>query len=289
MTNSQLLRDLIGPLALVVSSNSEGKVLSLQNNIWTEKNINYARGLCTNDNFVAIASSDTIELYDKKTGIFAGSINSYSNNIHEIKFINNNEIIVCDSRASSLSQTFLGSNSIIWTVPGVDLNTIDSRSWVNGVCVENNLPKYITTLGISNLPDGWREEAQQSRGALINVETNEIVLNNLSFPHSPTLDGQAVYFINSGLNQICKWYEGDADFTVVSNINGWGRGLIVLDQYLLVGISQARLNIFSSINSSPLDVPGIAIINKLTGEQVEFETLDVREIFDLIITDKALS
>lgn len=288
MTNSQLLRDLIGPLALVVSSNSEGKVLSLQNNIWTEKNINYARGLCTNDNFVAIASSDTIEFYDKKTGMFAGSINSYSNNIHEIKFINNNKIIVCDSRASSLSQTFLGSHSIIWTVPGVDLNTNDSRSWVNGVCIENNLPKYVTVLGISNIEDGWRSEAQQSRGALINAQTNEIVLHNLFFPHSPTLDGQTVYFLNSGLNQVCKWSPGDSNFTVVSTLGGWTRGLVILGEYLLVGISQGRSTAMFSTLSNPLDMPGIAIINKNTGEQVDFEPLDIREIFDLIITDRSL-
>jgi len=35
--------------------------------------------------------------------------------------------------------------------------------------------------------------------------------------------------------------------------------------------------------------PGIAVLDKLTGEQLEFESLDVQEIVDLVISDKALS
>jgi uncharacterized protein (TIGR03032 family) len=289
MSTSQLLRNLIGSRALIVSSHSNNKVLCLQDNIWSEINVDNARGLSYNDNFVAVASSNCINFYNKNTGVFAGTINSYAYDIHEIEFVDNSEILACDSRASSLTRLSLGFKSITWTVPGVDLNTNDSRSLVNGVCVENNLPKYITVLGISNIADGWRDEANQSRSALINVQTNEIILHNLIFPHSPTLDEETVYFLNSGLNQVCKWSPGDNDFTVISTLNGWTRGLIVLDQYLLVGISQGRQSAVPNVISNQLDEPGIAIIDKVTGELVEFESLDVKEIFDLIISDKALS
>jgi uncharacterized protein (TIGR03032 family) len=289
MSTSQLLRDLIGSRALIVSSQSNNKVLSLQNDVWSDINVENARGLSYNDNFVTVASSNCINFYNKNTGVFAGTINSYAYDIHEIEFIDNNEIIACDSRASSLTRLSLGSKSITWTVPGVDLDTTDSRSFVNGVCIENNLPKYVTVLGVSNVENGWRDEANQSRSALINVQTNEIILHNLIFPHSPTLDGETVYFLNSGLNQVCKWSPGDSDFTIISTLNGWTRGLIILDQYLLIGVSQGRQSAVPNVISNQLDEPGIAIVDKVTGELVEFESLDVREIFDLIISDKALS
>ena len=288
MTTSQLLRTLVGTSTLLVSSNSNNIISFMSNGLWSQISIPNARGMSVNSEFIAVASSDCVRLYNKTTGIFAGIINSYSNDIHEIKFIDSNKMIVCDSRASSLNSLSLNGNTNIWTVPGVDLGTVDSRSWVNGVCVENNLPKYVTALGISNIDSGWRAEAAASRGALIDIQSNEVVLHNLTFPHSPLLDGNNVWFLNSGLNQVCKWSPGDSDFTVVSTLHGWTRGIFMIGNYLLVGVSQSRNSALSNVISDPLAEPGISIIDKLTGQQLEFESLDVQEIFDIVLTDGPL-
>ena len=289
MATSQLIRNIIGDKTLLISSHSDNKVISLQNNNLSSIGIMSARGISSNDDFIAIASIDSIKIYNKKTGVFAGTINSYSPAIHEIKFIENNKIIASDPSNSSLLQLSLGSSSVIWTVPGVDSINADYRSLINGVCTENDLPKYVTVLGISNIPNGWRNEAEQSHGALIDVQNNNIVLNNLNFPHSPRIDKDSVWFLNSGLNQVCKWAPGDSDFTVVSTVHGWSRGLLVLDEYLLVGVSQGRASSMSNVISDHLDEPGIAVINKSTGEQLEFESIDVQEIFDMLIVNSGLS
>jgi len=289
MSTSQLLRDLIGSRALIVSSHSDNKVLSLQDGTWTNTYVEDARGLAVNDQLVAVASKDSIIFYDKLTGLKNAELNVLSQGSHEIEFGGNNEIILCASPLSSLVNYILGSSSTIWNVPGVDLDTTDSRSWINGVCTVNDIPQYVTVLGISNIADGWRDEALASRGALINVQTNEIVLHNLLFPHTPTIDGNDIWFLNSGLNQICKWTVGDSDFTVVSTLHGWTRGIVILDNHVLVGVSQGRMSAFPNVISDPLAEPGIAVLDKMTGEQLEFESLDVQEIFDLIISDKALS
>jgi uncharacterized protein (TIGR03032 family) len=288
MSTSQLLRDLIGSRALIVSSHSDNKILSLQDNSWTNAYVEDARGLAVNDQLIAVASKDSIIFYDKATGLKNATLSVSSQSSHEIEFGSNNDIIVCESPESNLVNYTLGSSSVVWNVPGVDLNTTDSRSWLNGVCTASGIPQYVTVLGISNVANGWRDEALASRGALINVQTNEIVLHNLLFPHTPTIDGNDIWFLNSGLNQVCKWTVGGSDFTVVSTLHGWTRGIVILDQHIIVGVSQGRMSAFPNVISDPLAEPGIAILNKMTGEQLEFESLDVQEIFDLIITDKAL-
>ncbi|NBR26463.1 MAG: hypothetical protein EBU08_22320, partial [Micrococcales bacterium] len=72
-------------------------------------------------------------------------------------------------------------------------------------------------------------------------------------------------------------------------VHGWSRGLLVLDEYLLVGVSQGRASSMSNVISDHLDEPGIAVINKSTGEQLEFESIDVQEIFDMLIVNSGLS
>jgi uncharacterized protein (TIGR03032 family) len=289
MTTSEILRDLIGPRALIVSSHSDNKILSLQDGAWTNAYVNDPRGIASNDQFVAIATKDAIVIYNRITGVQTGRLNVSSQSSHEIEFGNNDEVILCASPLSSLISYSLSSNSVIWNVPGADLDTTDSRSWLNGVCAINGIPQYVTVLGISNIENGWRDEALASRGALINIQTNEIVLHNLLFPHTPTIDGDSVWFLNSGLNQVCKWTPGDDDFTVIATLHGWTRGIAIIDDYILVGVSQGRMSAFPNVISDPLAEPGIAILNKSTGEQLEFESLDVQEIFDLIISDTALS
>jgi uncharacterized protein (TIGR03032 family) len=288
MSTSQLLRDLIGSRALIVSSHSESKVLSLQNGNWTNTYIEDARGLAVNDQLIAVASRNSIIFYDKTSGLKNAELNVFSQGSHEIEFGSNNEIILCASPLSSLVNYSLGSSSTIWNIPGVDLDTTDSRSWINGVCTVNDIPQYVTVLGISNIANGWRDEALASRGALINVQTNEIVLHNLLFPHTPTIDNNDIWFLNSGLNQVCKWTEGSSDFTVVATLHGWTRGIIILENHVLVGVSQGRMSAFPNVISDPLAEPGIAVLDKLTGEQLEFESLDVQEIFDLVISNKAI-
>lgn len=289
MSTSQLLRDLIGSRALIVSSHSDNKIISLQDGAWTDTYLNDPRGLASNDQLVAIATKNDIVIYNKMTGVQTGRLNVSSQSSHEIEFGNNDEVILCASPFSSLVSYSLSSNSVIWNVPGVDLDTTDSRSWLNGVCAINGIPQYVTVLGISNIENGWRDEALASRGALINVQTNEIVLHNLLFPHTPTIDGDSIWFLNSGLNQVCKWTPGNDDFTVIATLHGWTRGIAIIDDYILVGVSQGRMSAFPNVISDPLAEPGIAILNKSTGEQLEFESLDVQEIFDLIISDKVLS
>jgi len=272
----------------LISSHSENKVLCFKDNNWSEINIDNARGLAVNNTNVAVASHNNIQIFDRFTGKAAATLNVSSEDSHEIGLTLDNSVVACASYFSALVEHSIGSDKIIWTVPGVTGETNDARSWINGVVLIDDIPQYVTVLGISDVPQGWRDEARNSRGALINTITNEIVLHDLFFPHSPTLVGDDIWFANSGHAELCKWRPGESEHTVVTTLPGWTRGITQLGDYVLVGISQGRLTAFPELTTDLMAQPGIAVVEVSTGNMVEFESLDVQEVFDIKITDERL-
>ena len=279
----------LGSQALLVSSHSEGVVLSLQDGVWSSVNIANARGLAVSGTLVAVASHESFTVYERATGALSATLHVSSMDSHEIAFAADGSIVACASYRSALTRHGVGVDEVLWTVPGVTAGTDDARSWLNGVATVDGCPRYVTVLGISDEPQGWRDEARASRGALIDTTTNEVVLSGLMFPHSPTVIDGVVWFAESGASRLCRWAPGDATATIVATMPGWTRGITCLGDYLLVGISQGRLTAFPELTNDPLAAPGVAVVSLATGELVDFEPLDVREVFDVKVTDKALS
>jgi uncharacterized protein (TIGR03032 family) len=283
-----ILSQALGTDALLVSSHSENKVFSYQADTWSSVDINNARGLAIGQQYVVVASHTGLYYYDKATGNRVAVLDVPNTDSHEIGFAADDSVIACASYQSALTRHAFGVNEVVWTVPGVTVGTSDARSWVNGVATVNGLPKYVTALGISDVAQGWRDEAKAERGALIDAQINQVVLHDLFFPHSPTIVGNSVYFANSGHGQLCKWSGGDTAATVVATLSGWTRGIVQLGDYLLVGISQGRMTAFPEITTDAMAQPGIAVIELATGTQVEFLPMDVQEIFDIKVVGEGL-
>jgi len=74
----------------------------------------------------------------------------------------------------------------------------------------------------------------------------------------------------------------------VATMSGWTRGIVQLDEYLIIGISQARSSVFDAVTVNKLAQPGIAVVELATGAQVEFVAMDVREIFDIAVAAEGL-
>ena len=77
----------------------------------------------------------------------------------------------------------------VWRPKFVSDLVPEDRCHLNGVALVEGRPKYVTALGTTDEPGGWREN-KASGGVVIDVETDEIVLSGLAMPHSP------------------RWYEG---------------------------------------------------------------------------------
>jgi len=60
----------------------------------------------------------------------------------------------------------------------------EDRCHLNGLAVVDGQPKYVTALGTTDTPGGWRERKADG-GVLLDVESGETLIDNLSMPHSP--------------------------------------------------------------------------------------------------------
>ena len=288
MSTSAMLRTLMANKCLLVSSHSNDRVLSLVDGSWSSISAPSARGIAVSDSLIAVASSDSLMYYLRSTGKFAGSIVIDSKDSHEIAYGQNGDVIVCASQRSSVVRQNLGVDEVIWTVPGVTAGTSDGRSWVNGVTVNNGVPQYVSVLGVSDTSGGWRDEAMAERGIIFDAEANMPAVSNLLFPHSPTVIDGALWFCNSGHAQLCRWEPGASTHTVMAQLPGWSRGILDCGTHILVGISQGRLTAFPNLTADLMAQPGIAVVDKNSGNMVEFEALDVQEVFDLGVADVAL-
>ena len=88
-----------------------------------------------------------------------------------------------------------------WRPPFVSALAPEDRCHLNGLCVVNGRPKYVTAHGQSDEPGGWRDGKSQG-GVLIDVESDEIVLRGLAMPHSPRFYDGKLWVLDSGRGSI---------------------------------------------------------------------------------------
>lgn len=280
---SSTLYDLLKDRTLLVSAHRDGQVLSLRDGKWTATTMQSPRGMSVGQ-YVAIACGDSIRYY-REDGTL-GSVIYFDGkplDPHAITYAGADLIITSPARSALVEATTAGVDEI-WRVPGVDEST-DGRSHVNGVCVKDGVVNYATALAVSNTPEqGWRVGASQRGGVVIDTLTNEIVLDSLMMPHSPVWHADALWFLNSGDGKLCKWIPRDKEYTVITTLTGFSRGLCFLDDsHVAVGVSQGRMTAFPELTIDPLAQPGIAVIDITTGRQAAFESLDVQEVFEIAL------
>ncbi len=155
---------------------------------------------------------------------------------------------------------------------------------LNGLAMRDGRIRYVTALGETNEPGGWRENKRDG-GLLIDVDSNEILLRGLSMPHSPRWYQGKLWLLESGDGSIGTVDLQTGKYEAVAQVPGFTRGLSFLGPLAFVGLSQVRESaVFSGI---PLvdrleeRTCGVWVINIETGQTVAFCKFEdaVQEIF----------
>jgi uncharacterized protein (TIGR03032 family) len=210
-------------------------------------------------------------------------------NIHQIFIKNDSSVLISAPIKSSILQYFDdNSSSSVWTLNGY---TEGNRkfSYINSFLTDSELPIYALTLGISNGANTWRDESIIDHGALIDINSNFPIIRTLSLPHSLIKINDEIYFCNSGKGEFCKWTPGNFNYEIIFQYDGFLRGVCQLDQnHVAIGVSQGRWQSGQSLYVNPLSTPGILIVDISTGKQVDFEPLDIKEIFDIALSSGEL-
>jgi len=208
--------------------------------------------------------------------------------IHEIAFAQG-ELWLVATNFSCLA-TLDAEHSFIprWKPPFISQLTSEDRCHLNGLCVIDDEPRYVTALGETDAPGGWREN-KVSGGILIDVETGETVLRDLSMPHSPRWFEDRLWVLESGKGTISVADLDAGTVETVAELPGFTRGLLFAGGLAFVGLSQVRETaIFGGLPlMERLDerLSGVWAVNPQSGQIVRFLRFEelVQEVFDVAL------
>jgi uncharacterized protein (TIGR03032 family) len=155
---------------------------------------------------------------------------------HDIGLPEHGPPIFCNTLYSCLSQPDDEKNiTFLWHPKFITLAPED-RCHLNGLAMLENKPKYVTCVGTGNTNHSWKRTLADG-GCVIEVDTNELVARGLSLPHSPRLHGSRLFICNSGCGEVGEVDRQSGEHTAIARFDGLTRGLAVVGNDLVVGVS----------------------------------------------------
>ncbi|NET48673.1 MAG: TIGR03032 family protein [Merismopedia sp. SIO2A8] len=171
-----------------------------------------------------------------------------------------------------------------WRPPFISAYDLMDRCHLNGLAMRDGKPRYVTALGATDTAGGWREN-KANGGILMDMTTNEILLNGLSMPHSPRWYSDRLWVLESGKGSLAYRDANTGTLVTVATLPGFTRGLDFYGPLAFIGLSQVRESaVFSGIPITKTlteRICGVWVVNWQTGDTVAFLRFEdgVQEIF----------
>jgi uncharacterized protein (TIGR03032 family) len=162
----------------------------------------------------------------------------------------------------------------------------EDRCHLNGLGLRDGRPRYVTALGETDTPGGWRENKARG-GCLIDVPSGEVIARGLSMPHSPRWYDGRLWVLESGAGSLATVDPASGRLDTVALLPGFTRGLDFFGPFAFIGLSQVRESaLFSGIpitDRLPVEERscGVWVVDTRTGATVAFLRFEagVQEIF----------
>ncbi len=169
-----------------------------------------------------------------RTSFYTGSIHG-----HDLTW-GNDGLWVVNTLFSTLATLHTDYSFVPQWRPKFITQLIDQdRCHLNGLAMENGLPKYVTAMAESNEPAGWRTTKATS-GVVIDVPSGETISRNYSMPHSPRLHDGRLWVLNSGCGTFGYVDLATGKYESVESVPGYSRGLAMFGQFAFIGLSKIR-------------------------------------------------
>jgi len=180
-----------------------------------------------------------------------------------------------------------------WRPSFISALAAEDRCHLNGLAICGGKPKYVTALGETDTPGGWRQD-KATGGCLIDIATGEVVVRGLAMPHSPRVHQGRVWLLNSGEGQLAEIDAARSTIQPVAELPGYARGLAIHNGLAFIGLSRIRER--STFGGLPLESRradlkcGVAVVDTSSGCLIAtFEFCSgVEEIFDVQIVQAKL-
>lgn len=187
----------------------------------------------------------------------------------------------------------------IWQPPFISRLAPEDRCHLNGLALADGQPRYVTAVSRADVFGGWRRR-RESGGLLMDIQTNQILSDKLSMPHSPRLHEGKLWLLNAGTGDLgyvevpnAAGERRSTDFQPVAFCPGFARGLAFHKGYAIVGLSKPRrvkafegLSLDDRLAAKDADaICGLAVIDTATGNVAHWLEVEgiVTELFDVAV------
>jgi uncharacterized protein (TIGR03032 family) len=224
--------------------------------------------------------------YLPRSSHFTGDIQ-----IHEMAYGAGGQLWVVNTRFSCLCTLDRSASfSPRWRPSFVSALEPTDRCHLNGLAMVDGWPRYVTALGETDEPAGWRAN-KATGGILIDVHSGEVITRGLSMPHSPRWYAGRLWLCESGAGTFGFIDLSTGRSEPVAEVPGFTRGLDFAGNLAFVGLSQVRESaVFSGISITERLAEheqscGVCVIDLRSGRVVallRFETA-VEEVFAVTV------
>lgn len=299
--------------SILISTYQAGKVICIsphadnEHLITLPRNFNKPMGIDISGNRMAISLKDEVIVLQNSVELavnYPNKPNTYDNlwvprityytgqvDMHDIKFGHDGIYAINTSFSCLCKIDGVFNFTPIWYPPFLNKKDQGDQCHMNGLVMLNGTPKFVTALGTSQENQGWRDQIING-GVIMDVESNEIILQNLPMPHSPKLINDELYLLLSASGEFIKVNIKTRTFEVIKKFDGFCRGLDIYNDLAFIGFSKLRKNssTFAKLSfSDKANFAGIKIIHLPTKSEVAeliYET-SVDEIYEIKILENS--
>ncbi|QTN38283.1 TIGR03032 family protein [Cryomorphaceae bacterium] len=222
-------------------------------------------------------------LYMPRTSYHVGGLD-----LHDLEW-SDQGLFAVNTLFSSLIQIDGEYNySTYWKPPFISELASEDRCHLNGMAMENGLPKYASMFNQGNTPQSWRPEVTTA-GTIMDVTTDEILVEGLPMPHSPRMVNGELYVLLSATGGLARIDRAAGTFEEIVNLKGFVRGMAIHGEFAFVGLSKLRQNsstfkhlqIAQESNQSGIKIvhlPTAAVVGEILYQTSVDEIYDVQVI-----------
>lgn len=208
--------------------------------------------------------------------------------IHDLGYDADGELWAVATRFSCLV-TFDRENSFSpqWRPQFISGLSADDRCHLNGLAMVDGRPKYVTVLGMTDTPNGWRDD-KAAGGAILDIDGGAPITVGLSMPHSPRWHDGKLWVLESGRGALCTVDVETGERETIAVLPGFTRGLSFVGNIAFIGLSKVRETVFDGLPITQADTPrecGVWAVDTNTGNIIGFMRFEgsVTELFEVAV------
>jgi uncharacterized protein (TIGR03032 family) len=204
--------------------------------------------------------------------------------IHEMAWVKDELWFINTAFSCLCTRSDFNSFEPRWRPPFVPHLAPGDCCHLNGMAAHDGRVRYVTALGESRDPGGWREN-KCNGGILVDVDSGETIIRGLAMPHSPRWYREQLWLLESGDGSFGAVDLATGKYEPIVHLPGFTRGLSFLGPLAFIGLSQVRdTAVFSGIpivDRVDKRTCGVWVVNIYSGQIVAFVRFEeaVQEIF----------